>query len=267
MEKRKLPDFLGRARAVIKIPENTLRANYLMGDFGKAVLEEYTRRVNSDYHGAKALDVLSYNPKTDAVHGSNPFAIVLLNQILRPERLRTATQADLEEIIVRTRTFTPAFVNEHSSFVLRSESGHNEYFARNLGSQLRARGSEIDLPVMIPLSGLDLVNDSDNQYGLAFKLREDSEIIYAPILNEESGSKFLSEDIDIKTGLPKRILQSRSYNDDARTLNTREGGLSVVGLYEGFTVEVCSSEWGEGKLSCSEDSCLVFVVKDGVGKK
>jgi len=36
------------------------------------------------------LNVLSYS--NDVVKGSNPFAVVLANQVLREEGLRTATQ-------------------------------------------------------------------------------------------------------------------------------------------------------------------------------
>ncbi len=54
----KLPRFTGKP--LIEISETVPVANFLTGDFGKAVLEEYKGRARADYGNARALDVLSY---------------------------------------------------------------------------------------------------------------------------------------------------------------------------------------------------------------
>ena len=86
-------------------------------------------------------------------------------------------------------------------------------------------GNYSDMPVVIPLYGLELVKDQGSPHRLAFKLNEDAEITYAPILSKSSDSSFNSEDIDVKTGLPTKI--SKGGN---RTLLIRDSGLSRLYL-------------------------------------
>ena len=71
-------------------------ANLLEGDFGRAVLDEYRQRAKKQYHGAYPLNCLSFCD--NIVQGSNPYAAVLVNQIVREKGLRTATPSDLEKI-------------------------------------------------------------------------------------------------------------------------------------------------------------------------
>src|SRR3989344_5328645 len=79
-----------------------------------------------------------------------------------------------------------------------------------------------EVPKSIPTANY-LAKDQDSQHRLAFKLREDTEIIYAPILNKETGN-FSSEDIDEKTGLPKKL------GGGNRTLYTMKNGLARLCL-------------------------------------
>ena len=88
---------------------------------------------------------------------------------------------------------------------------------------------KLKLPVMIPLTELSIENDPNSNYGLSFKLKECADIIYAPILNNQSG-KFSSEDVDEKSGLPKKL-----GNGD-RTLWTRSDGLSWLCLLRGLSL-------------------------------
>lgn len=192
-------------------------AGPLNGDFGKEVLDEFNTLVTKDYEGVNALDVLKYS--NGVVKGSNPFAVVLMNQVVRPLGLRTASPADLERALEAGVDLRGTY--EDSALVLRSKSNPNAYLAGNLMEQVKARG-EVNSAVVIPLYGLDLVKDQNSDYGFAFKLREDAEIIEAPILNRNTGN---FKEVDPKTGLPTKL------GEGSRTSYTRKDGLSRVCLY------------------------------------
>ncbi|MBS3080489.1 hypothetical protein J4221_03385 [Candidatus Pacearchaeota archaeon] len=195
-QKTKLPEFQGKP--LIKIPEDIPQADFLRGDFGKAVLEEYNARVKEDYHDNDNLKVLKYNEEQDVVTGTNSFTTTLINKIIA-EQGHTATQAELERIIALNRPDLNLQGHyEDTGLVLRSNEEPNLYLANDLIAQL----GNIELPVMIPLKNLELRNDDNSPYGLAFNII--GETIYAPILNLDSGY-FSSEDIDEETGLPKKI--------------------------------------------------------------
>ena len=221
MENTKLPAFKGKP--LIEIPETPPQAGFLEGDFGKAFLEEYKGRVKANYNDNANLDVLRYD---GVVKGSNPFAVVLANQILRQENLRTATQADLEKALKIGWDLKGTY--EDTGLVLRNKKDENYFkntlLAKDLAKQVKARGIKFSSknPVMIPLTELEL-KKADNNYGLTFKLREDAEIYEAPILSKQG--KFNSKDIDEKTGLPKKVSSSGN-----RTLYVRDSGLSRLDL-------------------------------------
>jgi hypothetical protein len=222
-----------KGKPLIEIPEFIPQAGFLEGDFGKAFLEEYNGIVSADYNDNSNLNVLSY--RDNVVKGSNPFAVVLANQILRQEGLRTATQADLEKALKIGWDLRGTY--EDTGLVLRTEEddyAKNTPLAKDLASQVKARDIKFSSknPVMIPLIGLEL-ETADNQYGLTFKLKEDAEVYEAPILNKKGS--FDSKDINEKIGLPKKLSSSGD-----RTLYTRDFGLSrlfmddVLGLGSGY---------------------------------
>ena len=183
------------------VPKNIVRIpTFLEGDFERDFLEEYNGISRADFRNADVLLNVLRNGK-----GSNPFAVVLANQVLRQVKLRTATPADIEKIL-RNKDLDLKGVYVDTGLVLRSEDSPNEYLARDLKGQL---GNQ-ELPVMIPLAELDLRVDSEACYGLAFDVREDAEVIYDKILNSES-APFSSEDINEKTGLPKRLGRGDRY--------------------------------------------------------
>ncbi len=220
------PAFKGRP--LVEISSVVPQIGLLEGDFGKAFLEEYQGRMNSDYNGNSTLNVLRYNG--NVVTGSNPFSVVLANQILRQEGLRTASQADLETAMrIGAMNFRGTY--EDTALVLRTEDdkdySRNTHLAKDLGRQLKERGLKFGAksPVVIPLTGLDLQR-AENEYGLTFKLREDAEFYEAPILTKEGN--FNSEDIDERTGLPKQVKGGN------RTLYSRNSGLSGLFLYGGL---------------------------------
>ncbi|MEK6852805.1 MAG: hypothetical protein AABX59_02910 [Nanoarchaeota archaeon] len=217
------------------------------GEQGKEVLKEFQERAKADYNSAKALDILSYEDKL--AKGSNPFAVVLLNQILRQEGLRTADQADLEEAL-RLNALPLKGHYEDTALVLRNDKESNKYLAEYLTAQVKERNPKIKMPVMTPLYGLELVNDQNSDYALSFKLRDDAEIIYAPILNKQG--RFSSEDIDPGTGLPTKL----GMGD--RTLHTIQHGLSGLGLNRYLDVD---SDWGN--LANSSSDGRVVVVQEG----
>ncbi|HUW43601.1 MAG TPA: hypothetical protein VMV95_01395 [Bacillota bacterium] len=243
MEKTKFPEFKGKS------------LDFLEGDFGKAFLEEYKGRVKSNYDKNSNLNVLGYD---DVVKGSNPFAVVLANQILREENLRTATQADLEKALKIGRDFQRTY--QDTGLVLRNKKDRdyskNNPLAKDLAKQLKKRGIRFSLktPVMIPLIGFEL-EKADNDYGLTFKLREDAEIYEAPILSKPG--KFNSKDIDEKTGLPKKI---SDFGD--RPLYAWWFGLSRLDL---------SSSWfwvsGVKSLGVSYDVGRIVVVSEKLSNK
>lgn len=240
----KLPTFKGKP--LIEIPEFIPQAGFLEGNFGKTFLEEYKGRVKADYNKNSNLGVLRYD---GILEGSNPFAVVLANQILSQEGLRTATQADLEKALKIGWDLRRTY--EDTGLVLRSEKDDytkNTPLAKDLAKQIKTRGIKFSPknPVMIPLIGLEL-EVADNNYGLTFKLKEDAEVYEVPILNKRGS--FDSKDINEKTGLPRQI------GSGDRTLYTRDSGLSRLDLY--YDLDLYS--YG-GVLGDSDDDGRVVAV-------
>jgi len=138
---------------------------------------------------------------------------------------------------------------------LRTNGDPNSYLAGNLMKQVKERIGKLGkMPVMIPLYGIGIVKDQDSPHGLAFKLKDDAEINYAPILNKSNNSNFNSEDIDIKTGLPKKIGKGN------RTLWTRDSGLSRLFLFRNLDLDS-----DDGDLTNSGDSGRVVLVSTAEG--
>ena len=214
-----LPKFQGKP--LIEIPEFIPTAGFLEGDFGKAVLQEYNVKAEKDYGNASALKVLNYN--NNIVEGSNPFAVVLINQIIEQEGLRTATQADLENVL-KVNALPLRRQYEDTGLVLRSEDNPNKYLAMNLMQQIKTRNPNAKMPAMITLSGLELVADASSPYKLGFRINDSTEIFYdLSVLNKDGD--FSSEDIDKKTGLPVKFGDKGN-----RHLYTRNSSLSRLCL-------------------------------------
>ena len=245
-ERAKLPTFKGKP--LIEIPAVIPQIGFMQGDFGKEFLEEYKGIVSADYQNLSALNVLNYG--SGVVKGSNPFAVVLANQILRQEGLKTATQADLEKLLRIGGDLRGTY--EDTGLVLRSKDdkdySKNTPLAKVLAEQVRARGIKFSPknPIMVPLTELEL-EKADNGYGLTFRLREDAEIYEVPILS--NGGQFNSEDVDEKTGLPTKLGKGN------RTLYTRNSGLSRLGLLN--DLGLYSDGW---ILDDSDDGGRVVVV-------
>jgi len=211
--------------------------NFLKGDFGKEFLKEYNERVKIDYGNNPNLHVLKQ--EGDIVKGSNIFAVVLANKILIPELLRTAVQADLEKILHNGALGYDCNTYCDSGLILRDvKHGPNRYLANKLYEQLKLRNSGINLPILINPYDLNLVKDSDSDYGISFKLAGGANPLYVPALHRHredfdedyfySPAKpdievnFNDENIDPKTGLPLPDQTGKGY----RTLSATIFGLS-----------------------------------------
>ena len=206
-------------KPLIEVPKEYPTIGFLEGDFGKEVLNEYKGRAK-DYNN-QHLDILSY--KDNIVQGSNPFAIVLMNKVLNEEGLKTASQSDLGKAIkLNALNFNGTY--EDTALILRNENNPNSYLAKHLMKQIKERNKNAKTPIMITLNQLELVKDSNSDYGLAFKLKEGAELYEnVKILNKETGN-FSSEDMDEKIGLPIKLGKGN------RTLHTRDSGLSRLCL-------------------------------------
>lgn len=237
----------GLERKTFTIPES--KGIFLLeGGFGKQFLEEYDGRIK-DYKDNPNLKVLNYN--SNIVKGSNPFAVVLANQILNQENLRTATQADLEKA-VKIQALDLKETYQDTGLVLRSVQDtytKNTPISRDLANQLKEREIQFspENPVVIPLNGLRLKN-ADNEYGLSFNIKDDAEIYNAPILNSVDDSKFSSKNINPQTGLPTKVGQGN------RTIWTRDSGLSRLCLYGGLNAD---SDYRGLNFSASGGSVVV----------
>lgn len=235
-------------KLIIRIPENVPAATFIQGHDAEPFLEEYNGRVKRDFDNAEQLRVLTYDKENQLVRGSNDFAVVLANQMVRPQGMRTATQADIEQVIA-TEALPLYNQYEDTGLVIRSESGVNSYLAQNTMMQMRKRMPEAKFPLMIPLAGLNLVQDSNSEYGLAFKLRDDAQIYEVPILNEDGN--FTAENINSETGLPTKV-----GKEGTRHLYKRNDGLSRLYLDRSLSVDSVSDN-----LASSNDNGRVVLVR------
>jgi len=248
MTKPKLPRFKGKS--LIEIPEFIPQVGFLKEGFGLAFLKEYKGRDNTDYNGNYVLNVLTYSH--NVVKGSNPFAVVLANQILREEGLRTATQADLEKVL-KLDILPLRGTYEDTGLVLRSRDEPNKYLAKNFPTffpfDFTYSTNVGKRPIIIPLNGLELVNDSNSPHGLAFNLMDGTEIIRASVLDGKNNGISFSE--TGKYGLPEKL------GEGNRTLYTRDSGLSR--LYLTRYLDLLSDDDG---LADSSGVGRVVVVRD-----
>jgi len=203
---------VNEAKPLIEIPTNIPQIGFLGGEQGK----EIDASVKRDYKDFPVMQVGNYS--NGIVKGSNPFYVVGVQSKL-PAGIRVSTQGDLETAMRIANGLNLRGTYEDTGLVLRTEGNPNSYLAQNLMKQVKDRnGKRTRMPVMIPLYGIELVKDQNSPQGLAFKLKDDAEIVYAPILRE--GGNFSSEDVNIQTGLPKRL------GKGDRTLYTISEGLS-----------------------------------------
>jgi hypothetical protein len=224
------PAFVGSPLRHVPVPAADL---WREDEFGAELLSQYHERVRRDYDNNPALRV--FKVAAGIVHGSNPFAVCLVDMIVRP-KVRVATPVDLQAVVdSEGKAAEPVKLRgtyHDMALVLRSVRDPNGYLAQRLNEQV---GLKTSLPALVFLSGLRLVNDPDSPYGLSFRLTEHSQVVSAPVLKEKSGH-FDNSVVDRKTGLPSRIEGSQRYYYGG------EDGLTRLYLGRGYALDTIWDE-------------------------
>ena len=222
-EQKQLPKFEGVP--LIQIPENIPRVNFLGGDFGKWVDEE----VKGRYGKFKVISNrgIQYNESNGLIEGSNTFYLEAANEVLREnfpsQNIRTASQADLENILrIKTLELKGTYVD--SGLVLISQKYQNSYLAKILADQLTLLGQNLDSPIYIQASSLDLIKDEHPPSKLAFSLREDAQFYVVPQLVAENYRKRFNT-VNETTGFPDKFVR-----DGTRTFYVESSGLGRLYL-------------------------------------
>lgn len=230
------PPFAGKPLRDVPIPAAQLWRD---DEFGAAVLSEYNERVRLDFNENPFLKV--FRVPAGVVHGSNPFAVCLVDMMVRPE-VRIATLVDLQAILdSRHRTSSPVDMRggyKDAAFALRSVKEPNSYLAERLTEQL---DPETEWPVVIYLSGLALAKDPESPCGLAFRFTEETRYFHAPILGEESGH-FDDAAMDRSTGLPVRLGGTERY------FYSIQEGLARVYVGRGSSIDTIWDELGNSQV-------------------
>jgi len=191
--------------------------SFLEGEFGREIHEDIIRKYG-DSHPFVTENV-SY--KERIIQGSKPGYVIAVNDVIRGMGLRTATSLDVHKAIRDGKLNLQNFY-EDLGLVLYSESGENEYLAKNLATQIK-QTRNLEFPVMLPLIGLGLEKDNSAPQGLAFKLTNNSQVISAPQLSySNDGKKFSEVDND---GIPV-------FNDGGNYIFfTEDSGLRMLYRY------------------------------------
>jgi hypothetical protein len=143
------------------------------------------------------------------VTGSNPFSVVLANEILRPHGIRTATPRDIETIIEseslalhKGHIDTALVLREKRPYCGEFGRSDQDSLAESLGRQLDERGIYYgeESPIVLPLTSLRLEATPYTMYGLGFLLRREIQLYPGTQLTKENNGKEFSR-VD-KHGLP-----------------------------------------------------------------
>ncbi|MHC5033965.1 MAG: hypothetical protein ACYTFZ_02910 [Planctomycetota bacterium] len=238
-----LPAFVGKPLRDVPVPAAEL---WHEDKFGEAVLDEYNERVRLDFDENPFLKI--FKVAAGIIHGSNPFAVCLVDMIVRPQ-VRVATLADLQAILdARDKTSRPIKMRggyKDAALALRTVSEPNVYLGDRLKEQLPPH---VHWPVVISLSGLELVKDPASPCGLAFELTPRTQAHHAPILDASSGH-FSDSLVDRATGLPKAIEGTGRY------FYSMNKGLARLYLGRGSSIDTIWEELGSSQV----DGRVVFV--------
>lgn len=164
--------------------------NFLIGDFGKEMNDEYNSVVKSDYKDNSNLKVLNF--KDNIVKGSNSYSIFLMNKMLSKYELRTVNSSDAQKIINSDENFLKGVYTD-LGVVLRTEDNPNGYLARQLGKQANERRYKFSNsnPLVFKPSDLELIVDNNSPSGLGFKIQDSASPFNASELsNKNSDKKF-----------------------------------------------------------------------------
>ncbi|RJQ17120.1 hypothetical protein C4573_03630 [Candidatus Woesearchaeota archaeon] len=223
----------------------------LEGDLGNAVAEAYRRRVQEEFPNHAVLTGLKWEGGT--VRYANTYSLVLLNQVLHDFGYQVATLRDIEDAMDSQNSLVPQIFTYQTGIVLtREPSKSARYLVRELGSRIGVSyGQKLELPLMISLQDLELIDDKRAMFGLTFYLPSYAKVIPAPEFNEKYHlHKFGDAD---RNGLP--VLDS----DGNRTLHLKPA--KKTGLYK---VEVPNKDAlfaNDERLEHAQRNYCVAVVK------
>jgi len=227
----------------------------------RALGEEINKKIQNKYGKFEPINKIIYNPKTRLIEGSNPFYVVAVQEFL-PEGIRVATQADLEKIL-KNNLLPLKNHYEDSGLVWRSNQEPNEYLAKDIKKQFKAKGIALkeNSAYVFPLFSLRLRADEYSPYKLSFNITDETLKAYfeAPILNEATQQKFNNKDIDKSIGLPKKVGAEGNrvlYTRNLRQYPIKSSGLAWLCL--GNALNLCS---GSGDLADSSGSGRVVCVR------
>ena len=254
-------EALEKAEAEEKAREDEERRSSFKDAFflGDALGEEINKKIQEKYRTFEPINKIIYNPKTKLIEGSNSFYVVAVQEFL-PEGIRVVTQADLEKIL--KNNLLPLKGNyEDSGLVWRSSQEPNEYLAKDIKEQFKAKGIALkeNSAYVSPLFSLRLRADEYSPYKLSFNITDETLKAYfeAPILNEATQQKFNNKDIDKSIGLPKkvgaegnRVLYTRNWGQ----YSIKSSGLARLYLdgvlYLGSGYEDLAYSLGAGQVVC-----------------
>lgn len=181
----------------------------------REILDEYLARAND--LGPVARRILEKrivkSPRRGQIFdGGDPFSCVLVGDIIRPQGFRIATLSDIEEITREESNQDladrgPSGVKDCGILLWTQGNG---FIYEDLARQVRER-QEMEGPVLLNLSDLALRREDNSPYGMAFDLRYSAKPLDASILQRLDGDRyfrgsfFRSKDVDLETGLPKRL--------------------------------------------------------------
>ena len=163
---------------------------FLGDDLGRETHEAITRKYGAE-NPFVTKDV-SYDSDSKLVKGSKPGYIIAVNEILGDRNLRTATSYDVQKAIDEGK-INQSRIYEDIGLVLYSESGENEYLARDLAAQVRKRNGRVEFPTLISLVELGLKVDKNAPNGMAFNLTNDNQIVQAQQLSNANDQKRFSK--------------------------------------------------------------------------
>jgi len=195
--------------------------SFIEGGDARLFLREFNERANR-YNNPEALKVLSFDSEKGIVVGSNPFAVVLTNEILRTG-ITTATPRQIEYFL--ESGLHPSMIHADTALYLTGLDRTNSFVAESLNRQIRERGFKES--VLIPLTSLDLFEEKDQ---LGFKLREDAEIIRTEFLEPGTFSQLNNDGVPIR-GKGNRILYANSdsglkrYRHIGKDISVESGSL------------------------------------------
>jgi len=222
-------------------------------DFGKEVHNIITAKY-SDIEAIKEINLGK---------GSNPFYVIAVNEVLRERfpQIRTATQADLEKIL-REGLLELKGHYEDSGLVWRNKQDPNEYLSKDLFNQFKAKGVNLkqNSAYLVQLQNLSLKKDGASPEKLSFVLPNlvTAEYFEAPILNEQSQQCFESSDIDVATGITKKVSSSGSRR--LYTRNWSQYSVKNSGLVRAYLLRNLYFSADNDELPNSDDNGRVVLI-------